>query len=331
MDAHSLPVPAGSTAPTPVGRSVISRGRRLPFLDALGRVLSAPNKLIFLNPRFESHDLDPQVERAMAAFISEHGLEGLRVRINEYAPLEDLGRLFTSGRTNILLRLLFGLPTWLATTLSCGRLFGGDHYNPWTDTVNLFSSHTGIALHELGHVLDFRRRTFPGLYALTRYIPGVALYQEYLASKYAIDFMRARGMHEEELRALRILYPAYSTYVFGALVELFPSAGIRSLLFPVIAIGHLLGISHAMKREVALEREVVGQKPKVSTQWREEWGEAVTEISPATQRGRDAWGIFLGMSVGSALCGAGALPGAFAGFALARRGEQPTDRRLPGS
>lgn len=324
MDA---PVPA-STVPA---STVLSRGRRLPFIDTLGRVFSAPNKLIFLNTRFESHDLDPQVERAMTEFIAEHELRGLRVRVNEYAPLEDLGRLFTSGRTNILLRLFFGLPTWLATTMSCGRLFGGDHYNPWTDTVNLYSSHTGIALHELGHVLDFRRRTFPGLYALTRYIPGVALYQEYLASKYAIDFMRAHGMHDDELRALRILYPAYSTYVFGALVELFPSAGIRSLLFPVIAIGHVLGISHAMKREVALERQLVGEKPRVAEQWRQEWGEAASELSPGTQRGRDLWGVFLGMSVGSALCGAGALPGAFAGFALARRAGDDPRRQLPGA
>lgn len=321
-------------APLPA-RASITRGAPLPFVDALGRFLSLANKLVFLNPRFESHEVGPEVERDIAAFIEHHQLAGLHVRLNEYAPLDDLRRLLVTGRTSLLLRLLFGLPTWLATTLSVGRLFGGDHYNPWTDTVNLYTGHSAVALHELGHALDFRRRRFPGLYGLTRYIPGVALYQEYLASRYAIEFMRARGMHEEELQAWRLLFPAYSTYVFGALVELFPSAGTRAFMLPVIAVGHVLGITAALRREAELELTatqdlpMAPSHPTVAAQWQQEWREAVAEVSPGTRRGRDLWGIFLGMSAGSALCGAGALPGAWAGFALARRGEQAPEA-LPG-
>ena len=310
--------------------SVITRGAPLPFVDALGNFFSLGNKLLFLNPRFESHRLDPELEQTVAAFIARHGIEGLQVRLNEYAPLDDLRRLFVSGRVNLLLRLFFGLPMWLAVTLSCGRLFGGDHYNPYTDTVNLYSGHRAIALHELGHVLDFRRRTFPGLYALTRLIPGVALYQEYLASKYAIDFLRERGMHDEELRALRLLFPAYSTYVLGAIVEFFPSAGVRALLFPVIGLGHFLGISAAMRREKELEAERAALRPTVAAQWSEEWQETLAELSPATPHGRDLWGVFLGATVGSALCGAGSLPGAWLGFVLARRGAaRPPGRQFP--
>lgn len=300
----------------------ISLGQRLPFVDTLGRVFSYANKLIFLNTRFEDHEPDPRVVQALHDFVDEHRLDGLHIRLNEYNPLDDLRRLLMNGRVNLLLRLFFGLPLWLATTLSVGRLFGGDHYNPWSDTVHLFSSHMGIALHETGHALDFRRRRVPGLYALTRYIPGVALYQEYLASRYAVEFMRARGMHEDELRALRILYPAYSTYVFGALVELFPSAGVRSFLFPAIALGHVLGVQHARKREAELANtlpQVPTQVPTVSAQWKEEWSEALAEVSPSTERGRDLWGVFLGLSAGSSLCGVGALPGAWLGYRLVRR------------
>ena len=94
--------------------SVITRGAPLPFVDALGNFFSLGNKLLFLNPRFESHHLDPELEQAVAAFIARHGIEGLQVRLNEYAPLDDLRRLFVSGRVNLLLRLFFGLPMWLA-------------------------------------------------------------------------------------------------------------------------------------------------------------------------------------------------------------------------
>jgi len=310
-----------------VGAS-ISQGQRLPFVDTLGRIFSYANKLVFLNTRFEDHEPDPRVVQALHRFVDHHGLDGLHIRLNEYNPLDDLRRLLMNGRVNLLLRLGFGLPTWLATTLSVGRLFGGDHYNPWSDTVHLFSSHMGIALHETGHALDFRRRSLPGLYALTRYIPGVALYQEYLASLYAIEFMRQRGMHEDELRALRILYPAYSTYVFGALVELFPSAGVRGFLFPAIALGHVLGVTHAQRREAELSRELA-QAPSVSVQWKEELGEALAEVNPSSERGRDLWGVFLGLSAGSALCGLGALPGAWAGYRLVRRSEPSGRATLP--
>ena len=299
----------------------ITRGRPWPFLDALARFMALGNKLLFLNARFEDHEVPAPVEAAIADFAAHHELHGLHVRLNEYAPLDDLRRLFFSGRVNILLRLFLGLPMWLALALVPGRIFGGDHYNPFTDTVNLYTGHPAVALHELGHALDFRRRSLPGLYALTRYIPGVALYQEYLASKYAIDFMRERGMHDDELRAWRLLFPAYSTYVFGALVELFPSVVTKGLLLPAIGIGHLLGISYAMKREVQLDRELVVHKPTVATQWQEELGQGLAEISPSTRRGRDTWGIFLGMTAGSALCGAGAVPGAWVGWKLARRAE----------
>ena len=54
-------------------------------------------------------------------------------------------------------------------------------------------------LHEMGHALDFRRRRFPGLYALSRMVPGVALYQEYLASLYAIEYLREIGDQAEEI------------------------------------------------------------------------------------------------------------------------------------
>ena len=38
---------------------------------------------------------------------------------------------------------------------------GGDHYNPYTNTINIYSDHRAIVLHEGGHAKDFARRRCP--------------------------------------------------------------------------------------------------------------------------------------------------------------------------
>lgn len=227
----------------------------MPFLDTLANVLAVPNKLLFLNADFESHQLDRAIEADIEQFVRRHQMQDVYVRLNAYDPVGELGRLFTNRRVSLLLRLSIGLLSWLAYCLNIGRLFGGDHYNPFTNTVNLYSGNRSIALHELGHVKDFHGVRFPGLYALLRMLPVVSLWQEYLASLYAVEFLREIGDEDEELAAYRLLFPAYSTYVFGALLEWFPSTLTRTLLLPVIAGGHVVGEvvarNQAEKRGVA--------------------------------------------------------------------------------
>jgi len=288
------------------------------------------NKLIFLNVRFENHKVDPELERRVAEFVSHHELYDVQVRLNEYNPIGELGRLFANGRVNIFLRLLFGLPLWLAYTLNVGRIFGGDHYNPYSNTCNIYSGHEAIALHELGHALDFKRRPFPGAWSLIRYIPGVALYQEYLASLYAIEFMQRTGDQAAELRAFRLLFPAYSTYVFGALFDFFPSALVKTLLWPIIALGHLLGNVIAGQRADAMKANTSLPVPDVRGQWMEEWGEACTFLSPNTRQGKEFLGVSAGLALGTSMCGFMALPGAYLGYHLVRPDQpQPAERPHP--
>lgn len=285
----------------------ITRGRPMPFLDTLGNVLAIPNKLIFLNADFESHQIDEKVVEVIEGFATHHGLQDVRIRLNEYDPIGELGRLFANRRVTVFLRMTVGLLQWVAYCLNCGRLFGGDHYNPFSDTVNLYSSNTSIALHELGHVLDFRRVGWPGAYALIRLIPGVSLYQEYMASWYAVLYLRHIGDVDEEIRAYRLLFPAYSTYVFGALLEWFPSTLTRGLLLPVIAVGHVAGEVVARQRVDTVHAVDIGRQPDLDY--------ATRMFSTTSLEGRRNWGTALGLALGSSLCGVLAPVGAWIGFA----------------
>jgi hypothetical protein len=143
-------------------------------------------------------------------------------------------------------RLLLGLPiTLIVDVLLPGRLFGGliggDMYNPYTDTVSIYSSHPAVGLHEAGHVHDFNSRKYKGTYALIRLVPFVDLYQEYLATDEAINHLIELDEREQELAAYKVLWPAYGTYV-GSYVP-FPGVAILGAI-----VGHVAGRAKAHER-----------------------------------------------------------------------------------
>ena len=80
-------------------------------------------------------------------------------------------------------RYTFGTISWLGDTIFPGRLLGGDHYNPYTNTVNIFSDAPAIGLHESGHAKDWARRKYKGTYAAIYGLPVVPLWHEAVASR----------------------------------------------------------------------------------------------------------------------------------------------------
>ena len=111
------------------------------------------------------------------------------------------------------------------------------YYNPWTDTVHVYSDHPAVALHELGHAWDFGRRRFRGTYGLIRTLPVVPLYQEFIASDKAFDYFIEIHDQQAEEDAYKILVPAYGSYIGSYF--LFP------FNYVAVGIGHVWGRSAA--------------------------------------------------------------------------------------
>ncbi len=221
----------------------LERGHPVPPVDFLGNVLALPFKLLLWSWRFDLHYISPQTEEKLIAYLEARHLPALkdaRFQLNAYNPGEDLSRLIHNPHVAWPYRLLLGMPVTLVFDVFLpGRLFPwGDYYNPFTNTVHLFSDHPAIALHEAGHAQDFASRRYKGTYAFARLIPFVDLYQEYKATHEAITYLKDIEDHSTELSAYKILYPAYGTYV-GSYI--FPPFG--------TAVGVLIG--HATGRSTA--------------------------------------------------------------------------------
>lgn len=223
----------------------IARGKPVPPIDVLGNILALPFKLMLLSWKFNLHRISPSTEDTLRQYLTDRDLPGLRdtrFQLNMYNPGEDLSRLIHNKHIAWPYRLLLGLPTTLIyDVLLPGRIIPfGDYYNPFTNTVHIFSDNPAILLHEAGHAYDFATRRYQGSYALIRMIPfGIGiLYQESEATGEALRYLRETDDHKGEVNAYKILYPAYGTYVGSIAI---PVAG---NIIGAVA-GHVVGRSKA--------------------------------------------------------------------------------------
>ena len=194
----------------------IERGKPRKVLDGAGWVFGIPAKIILWDRRVENHRVSATTEGTIAEYLADNDLEHVKVRINQYAPLEDWRRLRKNRTVGWPLRYTIGTLSVAAEAVFPGRLLGGDHYNPWTATIHLYSDVPAIAIHEGGHAKDFARREWPGLYAVAFGLPITVLYPEAIATGDALAYAER---HDEEALVTeghRILYPAYGTYIGGA-------------------------------------------------------------------------------------------------------------------
>ena len=218
----------------------VQRGEPRPVIDAVGWVFGIPGKIILWNRRIENHHIDGKTELAIRQYLAINELDTVRVRLNQYRPGEDWSRLRKNTSVAAPWRYTIGALSVLGETIIPGRLFGGDHYNPFTDTIHLYSNVPAVALHEAAHAKDFARRKYKGTYAFAYLLPIVPLYHESVASRDVVASLESFGTPEEHAAAARILYPAYGTYVSSATGTIIP--GYADPLFVASVLGgHAVG------------------------------------------------------------------------------------------
>lgn len=232
----------------------IERGKPRPILDGVGWVVGIPSKILLWDRRIDNHDISLETEQILSDYLVANELDTVKVRLNQYAPLDEWKRLRANQSVGWGWRYTFGVVSWLGYTLVPGRVIGGDNYNPYTNTINLYSDVPSVAVHEGGHAKDFARRKWKGTYAALYTLPVVPLYHEAIASNDAIGYFREFEMTEKEKEAYKILYPAYGTYVGGAVGDFVPVSG--PLLTVAGAVpGHIIGRIRAKQLEDKLESQ----------------------------------------------------------------------------
>ena len=230
------------------GELQMERGKPRPIIDGFGWVWGIPSKLMLWNRKVENHRISAVTESLLYDYLETNGLSEIKVRLNQYRPWDDWRRLTRNTSVAWPWRYTFGAVATLGETVVPGRLFGGDHYNPYTGTIHLYGDVPAIAFHEGAHAKDFSNRKYPGTYAALYVIPTVPLWHERIATNDVLSYVQYRNDRRLERDAYHTLYPAYGTYVGSAGGYAFPRYSNPIYLGGILA-GHAMGRWQAPKDE----------------------------------------------------------------------------------
>ncbi len=211
-----------------------------PIENTFGRVNSLFGNFLLGTPEASFQSPSKKLSEELKEKLQHIKTNGQIETYMGHSPFfREMKRLFKDDRrTNKFLRYGLGIPTTLYSSLLAGKLRRADHYNPFTEAIHVYHPNKAIALHEIGHALDFDKAKKPGLKAVGGILPPFRLKNEWQASRNAMKFLDTEGQRD----AARILEPALGTYVggFGAsLLGRITSLPVSAMAFlGSVALGH---------------------------------------------------------------------------------------------
>lgn len=220
------------------------RGEPNDLVDIAGNVLSIPSKILLWDKRVDNHCVSMNTENAIRDYIDVNGLDSTKVRFNQYDPMGEWKRLGKNKGIPPLLRYTVGTVQTLGYTLFPGRLFGGDMYNPYTDTLSVYSDIPALGMAEVAYAKDLRAREHRGWYAFGQEFPVLGMMHEGKATQDVVGYLAVQGTPREQREGFKVLYPRYGaawgSTVDGFLGDLSPTGMIAGSV-----IGHVAGRKEA--------------------------------------------------------------------------------------
>lgn len=187
----------------------VERGRPNRVVDGIGWVVGIPSKVALWDRRADNHQVTPDTEERLVDYMRHQHLNSTLVRVNQYDPLGEWRRLTQNKRISPGWRYTFGSLMLVEYTLLPGRILGEDWYNPFTDTINVYSDLAPLSMAEAAYARDVRGRTNPGPYAVSQELPILGQWHETIATRDVLKYIEHQGDEADRNEAYRILYPSY--------------------------------------------------------------------------------------------------------------------------
>ena len=203
------------------GQVQVQRGQPRPIIDAAGRFFGLPNRIAIGDSRVDNHDISPETELEIVNYLEQSGLNSVMIRSNQYAPGDELKRMIANDKIRPFWKLTFGSYNLLKYTFLPGRITGGDWYNPYSDSLHIYSDNPILGISQATYAEDIRSRVNPGAYAAIKDIPLAGLGHETTSTKLAIQWYEQKSP-ENFQDAQDILFPKYGASVGGQLASFFP-------------------------------------------------------------------------------------------------------------
>ncbi len=243
--------------------AVFEYGRPNKTLDRLAWVVGMPSRILPLSSKVNNHDISPETTDKLSCYLRENDLSDVLVRVNQYDPKGEWKRLRENPRISPGWKYTFGAGMLVQYTLFPGRVFGGDHYNAYTNTLYVNSDVPALLILEAAYAKDVHDRRLPGPYAAINELPVLETWRLSYGLNDTLGYAQLNDDWELERETYAIVYPVMGIEAaLGGHSAVSSVATLPLLTMPITAIGgaatgHVLGRTTIKRRERerALESE----------------------------------------------------------------------------
>ena len=203
-----------------------------------------------MNRKVNRHELSGATIEKVKSYLEKNDLTDVHVYVNHYDPAGQWHRLRANTRVAPVWRYSLGVVTWVTYTILPDRIFGGDGYNPYTNSLCLNSDVPAIALEEAAFAKDIHARRFPGAYAAINELPVITMWHEIRAVRDVVSYARDQHDWDVERQSYRVLFPRMGSQtltVASPLISVWwggPLLGLGGA-----AVGHVAGQAVVARRD----------------------------------------------------------------------------------
>jgi len=267
------------------------RGKKNIVLDGAGWIVGIPNKLLLWNTKVDSHSVSAETEQQLRRYMTSRGLDDVKVRINQYDPFGEWKRLVANKAIHPGWRYTVGAFAVTKYTLIPGRLVGNDEYNPFTNSISLYSDRASIALREGAHARQALEATYPGLWAASTYIPASPLWIDTPAIREVLAWSGETNQRALQRESYLVLFPSYGARI-GSSGTFFLDAAVGQATQAGFAlVGHAVGrtmafrVSEGPMEMVKSVYGIVKKRPEQEDVWDAESDQTVELQNPLPDAG----------------------------------------------
>ena len=195
---------------------IIEYGQPRKVLDRIGWVVGFPARILPLNKKINNHHLSPETLDKLKSYLLRNDLADVCVYVNDYDPKGQWRRLKANQQISPGWRYSVGMLSLAGYTLLPGRIFGGDNYNPYTNTLSLHSDVPAMVLREAARAKCVHGHRLPGTYTFVSSLPLVSLWPSSQTAREVFAYARLEHDWETEREAYHVLCPQLGAEVLTA-------------------------------------------------------------------------------------------------------------------
>ncbi len=204
---HSLPAGSAQSIASERDGPVVIHGQENKTLDRLARIAGAPGRLIRLNKKINNHQVSPETLDKLRTYLVENDLTDVTILVNHYDPRDQWQRLKENRRVGAGWRYTLGTLNLLTYTLFPSRVFGGDGYNPFTNTMQVNSDLPAIALYEAAFAKNVHAHRRAGTYVALTGLPGVSIFRSGHELGDVLGYAGRKTIGNCSAQAYHVVYP----------------------------------------------------------------------------------------------------------------------------